>query len=573
MSLSDRLERVLFWLSGAAADTLESCPAWERRKYAAFGATVLVPSSFALIAAAYAISTLTDNWWVIAPVAVVWSLIILTVDRALLATYRAYQSFTRKLAQFALRIVVAALMGMTIAHPMALLLFRDTINSVVEEDRQIEIDAERAKGLEARKAVEARIPVVEKEIATARTSWNETFSAKFLEGAENKDGAPMTEDQKKAQAELDKQIAEATATQKEQLVALEKQIATEDVANKKLAAELNFWQTEFEKEVNGQRSGIIGLGPRAKSIQDDQLAWRRQESKRLAGVLESLTAQRTALNADIDATTRLTTDNFNAKAADLAAKQKAEQARLDALRVQVQQQQADQFVEQQNGIRGTLQKQIDAQLEQLKGLHEEVTRLANDEEARVAAIRGEARKDILTQTLALHRLFEKGNEGGQFAFWAYVILTLLFMLVDTIPLVVKFFSKSGPYDTLLDLDEVRFDRERKTFLESFHRYMDGLTSGPFLHLTRNKPLEAALIEGVDRSRAAKEFLEHLLDLEKSFEEKVRVERERIAADSMSERASEKIAMLEEMVQAFYADLRNRMEQFFSNDAARRLASR
>ncbi len=573
MTLSDRLERFLFWLSGAATDTLESCPAWERRKYAAFGATVLVPSSFALIAAAYAISTLTDNWWVIAPVSLVWSFIILTVDRALLATYRAYQSFSRKLAQFALRIVVAALMGMTIAHPMALLLFRDTINSVVEEDRQTEIDAERAKGLEARKAVEARIPIVEKEIATARASWNETFSAKFLEGEENKNGAPMSEDEKKAQAELEKQINEATAALKEQVAALEKQIATEDAANKKLAAELNFWQTEFEKEVNGQRSGIIGLGPRAKSIQDDQLAWRRLESKRLAGVLESLTAQRSALNADIDATTRLTTDNFNAKAAELAAKQKAEQARLDALRVQVQQQQADQFVEQQNGIRSTLQKQIDAQLEQLKGLHEEVTRLANDEEARVAAIRGEARKDILTQTLALHRLFEKGNEGGQFAFWAYVILTLLFMLVDTIPLVVKFFSKAGPYDTLLDLDEVRFDRERKTFLESFHRYMDGLTSGPFLHLTRNKPLEAALIEGVDRSRAAKEFLEHLLELEKSFEEKVRIERERIAADSVAERASEKIAILEEMVQAFYADLRNRMEQFFSADAARRVASR
>jgi hypothetical protein len=325
--------------------------------------------------------------------------------------------------------------------------------------------------------------------------------------------------------------------------------------------------------VNGQRSGIIGLGPRAKSIQDDQLAWRRLESKRLAGVLESLTNQKKALAVDIDATTALTTEQFRVKQADLAMKQKAEQARLDALRVQVQQQQADQFVVQQNGIRGTLQKQIDAQLEQLKGLHEEVTRLAKDEEARVTAIREESRKDILTQTLALHRLFEKGNEGGNFAYWAYVILTMLFMLVDTIPLVVKFFSKAGPYDTLLDLDEVRFDRERKTFLESFHRYMDGLTSGPFLHLTRNKPLEAALIEGVDRSRAAKEFLEHLLGLEKAFEEKVRVERQRIADESLGERANEKIAMLEDMVQAFYADLRTRMEAFFSQDAARRIASR
>ncbi len=88
MSFLDRLERVFFWLSGASTDALESCPAWERRKYVAFGATVLVPSAFALIASAYAISTLTDKWEFIIPIALVWSFIILTVDRALLATYR-----------------------------------------------------------------------------------------------------------------------------------------------------------------------------------------------------------------------------------------------------------------------------------------------------------------------------------------------------------------------------------------------------------------------------------------------------------------------------------------------------
>ena len=50
MNLLDRLERVFFWLSAASTDNLEACPAWERRKYVAFGATVLVPSTFAIIA-------------------------------------------------------------------------------------------------------------------------------------------------------------------------------------------------------------------------------------------------------------------------------------------------------------------------------------------------------------------------------------------------------------------------------------------------------------------------------------------------------------------------------------------
>jgi hypothetical protein len=147
-----------------------------------------------------------------------------------------------------------------------------------------------------------------------------------------------------------------------------------------------------------------------------------------------------------------------------------------------------------------------------------------------------------------------------------VVLTLLFMLVDTIPLVVKFFSKPGPYDTLVDQDEVRFDKERQTFLKSFTRYMDELAGGRLLHLTRNKPLEQAMIEGVDRSRAAKEFLESLMELERVFEERVRVERDLLAKEGRGD--SQRAVAIEEMAAKFYADLRQRMETFFGHDAAR-----
>ena len=573
MTFLHRLERVFFWLSGAATDSLEACPAWERRKYVAFGATVLVPSLFAMMSAAYAISTLTDNWYVIAPVSLIWSFIILTVDRALLATYRAYQSVTRKLAQFSLRIVVAALMGMTISHPLALLLFRDTVTSVIEEDRQKEIESARATALAEKKNVENKVVTLEAEISAQRAKWNETFSASVLEKIANGGGVPLSDDEAKAKAELDKRIAEATKPVIARLETVEKDLETNNIAAKKITEELNFWQTEFERELNGQRSGIIGLGPRAKSIQDDQLTWRRAESKRLTSVLETLTNQRNVLKIELKAAETGVTTAFNEKLAETAAKVKEEAARIETLRRQVQQQQADQFVVQQNAIRATLAQQIDTLLAQLKRLHEEIAKITEDEQARITALREEPRKDILTQTLALHRLFKAGAEGGQFALAAYVILTLLFMLVDTIPLVVKFFSKPGPYDTLLDCDEVRFDRERETFLASFNRYMNELAGGKLLHLTQNKPLERALIEGVDRSRAAKEFLESLLEMEKAFEEKIRIEREILAKDNLAERAAERVAMLEDMARAFYADLRQRMEQFFNEGGSRRATSR
>lgn len=573
MSFSDRIERIFFWLSGAAAESLEACPAWERRKYVAFGATVLVPSLFALIAAAYAVGTLTDDWRIIAPVSLVWAFIIMTVDRALLATYRAYQSWFRKLGQFSLRMVVAALMGITISHPLSLMLFRDTLNSVIEEDRQKEIEAARASALEEKKQVESKVAAVESEVAAQREKWNETFAAKFIESTTDPAVKPQTAEEAKAKAALEAKIAEVSKPITERLKTVEKDLETNTIAAKKTTEELNFWQTEFERELNGQRSGIVGLGPRARSIQDDQLTWRRAESKRLTSVLETLTNQRTALKAELKAAETGVTAAFEQKAAEETAKMKEEVARIEALRRQVQQQQADQFVTQQNAIRTTIAQQIDTLLAQLKRLHEEIAKITDDEHARIAAIRDEPRRDILTQTLALHRLFREGAEGGQFALIAYAVLTLLFMLVDTIPLVVKFFSKPGPYDTLLDCEEVRFDREREAFLGSFNRYMSELSGGRLLHLTQNKPLERALIEGVDRSRAAKEFLESLLDLEKAFEEKMSAERERLASEGLAERAAERMAMLEEMAKTFYADLRQRMESFFQDSASRRATGR
>jgi len=561
MSFLDRIERVFFWLSAASTDNLEACPAWERRKYVAFGATVLVPSIFAIIACSYALSTLTDNWWIIAPVSLVWAFIILTVDRALLATYRAYQSFFRKLGQFGLRMVVAALMGITISHPLTLLLFKDTVSSVIEEKRQKEIESARetAKGQKA--AVETRIASLEKEIATQRETWNATFSAKFLDENGKPIEKPLTDDEKKAKAERDAKVAEASAPLKARLEALDTELAKTSAESQKIATELNHWQTEFEREVNGQRSGILGLGPRAKSIQADQLEWRRAESARLAGLLDTMTKSRVVMIADIKTAEDGVNATLDAKAAEDASRLKAEKDRIEVLKQQVQQQQADQFVTQQNAIRETLKTQIDALLLQLKNMHAEVAQLVRDEEARITSIRAEPRRDILTQTLALHELFENGQQGGTFAMVAYLVLTMLFMLVDTIPLVVKFFSKPGPYDTLLDREEVKFDRERTAFLTSFNRYMKELGESKLLHLTQNKPLERALIEGVDRSRAAKEFLEHLMELERSFDEKIRAASEAAATSGLTFKAD----MLEEMARTFYADLRNRMETFFRDD--------
>ncbi|MEM7146508.1 MAG: DUF4407 domain-containing protein [Verrucomicrobiota bacterium] len=570
MTTPRKIKHAFFWLSGAGTESLESCPTWEQRKYVAFGATVLVPTIFAFIACAYALSTITDNWNIIVPVSLVWSFIILTIDRALLATYRSFQSWTRKFSQFCLRFVVAVLMGLTISHPLTLLLFKDTIHSVVEEERETEIEQVRKVAENNKRDVEEKITQLEADIAVQRTKWNETFDAQFLVADANTlaedrlPGAGLTEEQ---QTELQRQITEATAAYRDTLSETSKEMAEQSAEYKKIQGELDHWQVEFEREVNGQRSGIVGLGPRARSIRDDQLAWRRTEAARLGRVVDGLTAQSEQLTATIHSTEENVTNEFLTALAELSDAEKTEFARVAALKQQVQKDQAEGFVQQQDAIRATISAQIDTRLEEMARLQEEIATLANDETERIAAIRAEPRRDLLTQTLALHKLFNVGNEGGRFALTAYLVLALLFMLIDTIPLIVKFFSKPGPYDTLVDCEEVRFDREREAYLESYKKYMEDLAEGRLLHLTQNKPLEKALIEGVDRSRAAKEFLEALLEMEHAFEERMERERERLEAQGPAAKYSERAQMLEEMAQSFYTDLRGRMEHFFETGGA------
>ena len=273
-----RIKHLFFWLSGAGAGTLEACPEWEQRKYVAFGATVLVPCAFAFIACSYALSTLTDNPRVIYPVAGVWSFIILTIDRALLAGYRPYLSVARKLSQFSLRLLVAILMGLSIAHPLVLLLFKDTVASVVEKDRAAEIETARAGFEKQKTGIRKEAAAIEESIADQRKKWNETFQAKFiLQDSEDASAAipGLTPAQ---QAELKKATDAATAPYRDRLAIIDKQIAELTPQSIKVQTELSYWNYEFDPQNNlsfreefyndmqGQRTGYktryysVGLG-------------------------------------------------------------------------------------------------------------------------------------------------------------------------------------------------------------------------------------------------------------------------------------------------------------------------
>ena len=556
---SSTWKRIFFWLSGAGTETLEQCPAWEQRKYVAFGATVLVPCAFAFIACSYALSTLTQNNWIIYPVAAVWSLIILTIDRALLASYRPFLSPFKKLGQFALRFIVAGLMGLTIAHPLVLLLFSDTVSGVIEEARSAQIELTKESFKKQKDAQLAKIRAQEGEIAKQREKWNDSFNAKFIVAEEKQKSGEIPGLTPEQQEKLKTSITEATQTFTGRVTDIDTEVAKLTPQYTKIQQEQAHWQEQFEKEVNGQRSGIRGLGPRARSIRDDQLAWRRTEAARLGALLKSLSEEKSALLASIAEAKAGAVASFEKKLEAERTVAAVEQKRVAALRQKVQADQADQFVTQQNQIRATIKEQIDAMLIELKRMQAGLAATAADERASIQAIASDSRRDILTQTLALHQLFQQGERGGQFAFMTYWILTALFMLVDTIPLMVKFFCKAGPYDKLLDRDEIQYDAEHKAFIKSHRRYMEQLGEGDLIAVTRNKTLENALVDGVEHSRAARAFLDSMIDLERAFHEKMIAEQE-----ALEHAGPEKRAIIDAMKKRFYDDMQTRMEQFFAH---------
>jgi hypothetical protein len=87
--------------------------------------------------------------------------------------------------------------------------------------------------------------------------------------------------------------------------------------------------------------------------------------------------------------------------------------------------------------------------------------------------------------------------------------------------------------------------------------MTQMANSNLIAVTRNKRLEAALIDGVEHSRAAREFLDSMIEMEQAFAEKMRQQ------ESMRENSSaEQVAALEAMKKSFYDDLHRRMQTFF-----------
>jgi hypothetical protein len=117
----------LWWCAGAHQDLLAKFPS-EQTKYSGLGGVILATFVLAALSSGYAIYSVFGNmmWTII--FAAVWGLIIFNFDRFLVSTMRKYGVSKSKQVWMAIpRLLLALLIGLTIARPLELKIFEKEI--------------------------------------------------------------------------------------------------------------------------------------------------------------------------------------------------------------------------------------------------------------------------------------------------------------------------------------------------------------------------------------------------------------------------------------------------------------
>lgn len=119
----------LIALAGARAEILDLCPS-ERIKFQSLGGALLITSGVASISMWFALSgALGVNAIIAAVLALLWGLVVITVDRWLVTSIPA--DGTRKMLMAVPRLLLAALLGTVISVPLVLRVFQPEINAEI----------------------------------------------------------------------------------------------------------------------------------------------------------------------------------------------------------------------------------------------------------------------------------------------------------------------------------------------------------------------------------------------------------------------------------------------------------
>lgn len=415
------LMRLFWWCAGANQHLLEKCPT-DHIKYGNIGATVVMTACMAGISMIYALHAVFEATWAAVLMGLIWAGVIFLIDRSIVASMRkpsreaAFWSWATwgEVPFVVVRFGVAIIIALTISKPLEVKIFERRIAAQIDKDKLAE-EKQAKEDIAKINGIGER----KEELQTA----NEEI--KQLGAALTSEPPYSTYQELKQQ-----RIGQVNAYNK-----VQNTNGRAVAINKAKISAIKNKQTQAVQDENG-----------------NTLRYELTQAGRNA--IGSLTAINNKLLSEISSK-RALVDKTDRKLADM----------------------------QEDYQKELMQRQGQAQRVKAHGIK---ALLAADSAARVRQQAGELIRKrsydtlatgtypLMTQVSALGTLTRKDKSLDV----ASLLITLLFLAIETAPLLVKLFSKRGPYDDELELAEhmawVRMQYEKSQVNSKINRKLEAI---------------------------------------------------------------------------------------------------
>lgn len=164
----NRIERFLWFCSGADPDILAACPRSEHSKYSGIGGTVFFTGLLASLSGGYAFFTVFDSVPAAIFFGLLWGLIIFNLDRFIVSTIKKEGSLGRQFVLAIPRLLLAVVLAIVISKPLELRIFQGEIEEILVEQRLV-------KGAAAGAEFGTKSEVLEANILTLGEATDQRF--------------------------------------------------------------------------------------------------------------------------------------------------------------------------------------------------------------------------------------------------------------------------------------------------------------------------------------------------------------------------------------------------------------
>jgi hypothetical protein len=156
--------KFLIFCSGSSEDILEKCPNSEWIKYTSIGATVLLTSVIAVLSSFFAFQMIFSVFYISAPMAILWGLIIFNLDRYIVSSFRKNGEPLKEFIQSLPRLFLAVVIALVISKPLEIEVFKSEIKQLLVESRKKSMNSLEANYLTSIQVNDQKIKELKKEL-------------------------------------------------------------------------------------------------------------------------------------------------------------------------------------------------------------------------------------------------------------------------------------------------------------------------------------------------------------------------------------------------------------------------